>query len=177
MAGAKGQGKEALYNADLAQVLIETRRDVIRFLTMRLRCSATAEDIAQDIVLRLLASEQAPRQPRRLIFTAAVNLARNHVRDQQRRSNIHQKWIRPFSADREELTPERTAVARDMLERLAIELAGWPMRTREIFILNRFDGLSQREISRKLCVSTKTIENHMMKAIISFNRWVEQQRL
>jgi RNA polymerase sigma-70 factor (ECF subfamily) len=44
-------------------------------------------------------------------------------------------------------------------------LAQLPERTREIFRLNRHEGLKYREIARKLSISEKTVEANMGKAL------------
>jgi RNA polymerase sigma-70 factor, ECF subfamily len=40
-----------------------------------------------------------------------------------------------------------------------------PEKCRIVFLLNRFEGLSHKEIADQLDISTKTIENHMTKAL------------
>ena len=149
----------------LLRTLIDVRSDLVAFLSRRLLCRATAEDIAQDVFLRLSASPIAARHPRALIFRTASNLALNHRRDEQRRAALRAMMIAPHEDAIEERSPEREAIARDALRRLAKELALWPQRTREIFILNRYDGLNQREIAQQLRLSSTSIERHMARAI------------
>ena len=40
-----------------------------------------------------------------------------------------------------------------------------PEKCREVFRLSRMEGLSHKEISEKLDISKKTIENHMTRAL------------
>ncbi|WP_373781588.1 sigma-70 family RNA polymerase sigma factor [Kaistella sp.] len=40
-----------------------------------------------------------------------------------------------------------------------------PPKCREVFILSKVDGLKYKEIAEQLNISTKTIENHMTKAL------------
>lgn len=40
-----------------------------------------------------------------------------------------------------------------------------PERNREIFILSRFDGLSNQDISEKLNISKRTVENHLTNSL------------
>jgi RNA polymerase sigma factor (sigma-70 family) len=158
---------------DFAGSFIEARPDLLRFLFSRLRCQATAEDIAQDVYLRLLTSKIVASQPRSLMFRTAANLASNHVRDERRRAEIREHDWLPTATLTEEQTPECHALARDALHRLACELSKWPTRTREIFILNRYDGCTQREIADQLKVSLTVIERHMTRAILKLAAWLE----
>jgi RNA polymerase sigma factor (sigma-70 family) len=175
MSAASRDSVATSHGADLLAALIDSRTDLITYLARRLRCRVTAEDIAQDVFVRLISSRVISNEPRHLIFKAAANLACNHVRDEQRRAEIRREMIEPFAVDTDECTPERTILARDALRRLSEEMASWPARTREIFILNRYDGYSQREIAEALKLSTTSIENHMAKAIFNLNRWSRRQ--
>ncbi|WEK48353.1 MAG: sigma-70 family RNA polymerase sigma factor [Candidatus Andeanibacterium colombiense] len=149
----------------LLRTLVEVRADLVHFLARRLTCRSTAEDIAQDVFLRLSSLPVAARHPRALIFRTASNLAFNHRRDEKRQAEIRATMIAPAESAVEERTPEREAIALDLLRRLARELAHWPERTREVFILNRYDGLNQREIAERLHLSSTSIERHMARAI------------
>lgn len=44
-------------------------------------------------------------------------------------------------------------------------IAKLPYRNREIFILSRFDGLSNQDISEKLGISKRTVENHITNSL------------
>lgn len=149
----------------MLRTLVDARAELVSFLTRRLTCRATAEDIAQDVFVRLSSSPVAASHPRALIFRTASNLALNHRRDEKRRAEIRATLIAPAESAIEERTPEREAIALDLLRRLAHELAHWPERTREVFILNRYDGLNQREIAERLSLSSTSIERHMARAI------------
>ncbi len=45
-----------------------------------------------------------------------------------------------------------------------------PERCRQVFLLSRFENMSHKEISESLDISTKTIENHMTKALRTIRR-------
>jgi RNA polymerase sigma factor (sigma-70 family) len=157
----------------LFRTLIDSRSELISFLARRLRCTSTAEDIAQDVYIRLMTSKVVALQPRNLIFKTAANLAANHARDERRRLEIRTDDIAPFLSDVEECTPERNAIARDALRRLSRELARWPARTREVFILNRYEGLNLREIAKRLKISVSTTERHLARAALNLTYWTE----
>ncbi|WP_171981913.1 RNA polymerase sigma factor [Brevundimonas sp. LM2] len=141
------------------------RGELVRFLTGRLRCAATAEDLVQDVYCRLASAAGEVDHVRALLFTTAGRLALNHLRDERRRQALRDDAWAPLQDQADLRSPERAALANDQLRRLAIELAAWPARTREIFILNRFDGLTQAVIAQQLRISQTAVENHMAKAI------------
>jgi len=53
-------------------------------------------------------------------------------------------------------------------------LDGLPERTREIFRLNRQEGLKYREIALKLSISEKTVEANMGKALKALRNSMEK---
>ncbi|MCK5701208.1 MAG: sigma-70 family RNA polymerase sigma factor, partial [Cyclobacteriaceae bacterium] len=61
--------------------------------------------------------------------------------------------------------------SRDHLEsseaegRINRALESLPEKCREIFLMNRFDGLKYREIAEKLDISIKTVETQMSRAL------------
>jgi RNA polymerase sigma-70 factor (ECF subfamily) len=93
------------------------------------------------------------------LFTAVNNRSLNVIRDRKK-----------FSSDE---VPERVAnwdvstelESLELEERIREAIASLPERCRVIFELNRFEGLSYGDISKKLGISVKTVENQMSKAL------------
>lgn len=160
---AAGTAEAPLFS--FAHAFIAHRSELVGFLARRLRCPATAEDLTQEVYLRLATAPLAIRHARGLMFETARNLATNHLRDERRRADLRAEAWAPAQEEAERRDPERAALANDQLRRLALALAAWPARTREVFILNRFDGLTQKEIAQRLGISWTAVENHMAKAI------------
>ena len=77
--------------ARLTAAYVAHRGQLVRFLTRRLRSAATAEDLAQDLYLRLSAFAAGVRDPKAFLFRAAANLASNHARDEARRAALRAK--------------------------------------------------------------------------------------
>ncbi len=60
---------------------------------------------------------------------------------------------------------ERQVSDRQELRRIAELIAALPEKCRQVLILRKIYGLSQREISQKLGISENTVEKHVVKAV------------
>jgi RNA polymerase sigma-70 factor (ECF subfamily) len=65
----------------------------------------------------------------------------------------------------EEPGPDRRANARQELERLERVVAELPEQCRRAFQLQKFQGLSQREIALEMNIAEKTVEKHLAVAL------------
>ncbi len=93
------------------------------------------------------------------LFTAVHNRSLNVLRDRRKFSD----------EDMPEISSEENVHAQmesmELEEHINAVIAGLPEKCREIFELNRFDGLKYGEIAEKLGISVKTVENQMSKAL------------
>ncbi|MFC4313741.1 RNA polymerase sigma factor [Steroidobacter flavus] len=169
-----GGGGEGLEQApSLVRAFSEHQGDLIRFLAKRLRCLFTARDVAQEVYLRTLRVPEAQvENPRAFLFEIASNLAIDHERVEGRRSELLEEVQDLLWTEEDKISPERQALAEDELALLHAALERLPERARLVFYLNRFDGLTQREIAERLGISRTNVEKHMRRAL----RCVEETR-
>ncbi len=69
--------------------------------------------------------------------------------------------LRPMYAN----TTEDEVFFHDLQEVIEQEISKLPEKCRQVFQLSRHDNLSQKEISLRLDISEKTVENHIGKAL------------
>jgi RNA polymerase sigma-70 factor (ECF subfamily) len=62
--------------------------------------------------------------------------------------------------------PEQDAEACELIERIERSLAAANPRTREAFLLHRFDGMSYAEIGARFSISTRAVTKHIAKALL-----------
>ena len=93
------------------------------------------------------------------LFTSVNNRSLNVIRDRKKFSSEEV----PERAGEWDVSAQIEAMELEEKIRGAIEAL--PERCREIFELNRFDGLRYREIAEQLDISVKTVENQMSKAL------------
>lgn len=132
-----------------------------------------ADDIIQESysILADLDTVDTIRHPRAYLFQVARSVISKHVR-RARIVPIHTVGdLAQF--DRPDITPspEQVAIDRDQLRQLAQAIGAMPARTQEAFILRRVEGLSQREISRRMAISENTVEKHISHGLRFLIDW------
>ncbi|WP_260600232.1 RNA polymerase sigma factor [Sphingomonas endolithica] len=61
--------------------------------------------------------------------------------------------------------PEQIAADRQELGRVEAVISTLPSRCREVFLLRKIQGLSQRDVAQTLGLSESTVEKHVIKAL------------
>jgi RNA polymerase sigma-70 factor (ECF subfamily) len=141
------------------------RDDLRRYLRRLVDDEALADDLAQEAGMRLLRAgrDGSIREPRAWLFHAGANLARDALR---KRTTWAAAAAEIAHAD-EGLAPapdELAAMDQDLgALRRAIE--DLPPQARRILLLARVEGRSHKEIARLLGLATKTVENHLGRAV------------
>ncbi|WP_269454774.1 RNA polymerase sigma factor, partial [Methylomonas koyamae] len=71
---------------DIADLMHKHRRELLRFLAQRIRCTDAAQDIFQETFIRYAGYGGKDRidNPRAFIFRIAANLATDYLRSHQR---------------------------------------------------------------------------------------------
>lgn len=135
------------------------------FLRRKIGCSDVAADLAQDTFVRLLAAPSVPAilEPRKYLATVANAL----VVDRFRRKAIEAAYLETLAARPEPvaISPESRALILETLFAIDRALDELGPRTREIFMLAQFDGLTYAQIGAQLSVSVTTVKNHMVRAL------------
>lgn len=93
------------------------------------------------------------------LFTSVNNRSLNVIRDRKKFSSEE------VPEEAEEWDAESRLEAMELEEQVRGAIEALPERCREIFKLNRFEGLRYGEIASQLDLSVKTVENQMSKAL------------
>lgn len=157
----------------LLAAYLEKRDDLVRFLAARMGGVAAAEDLVQDLYVRLASLELADpvESPSAFLYRVAINLMLDRGRGDRRSDLREQAWQESRgqfiagAAAMDEPSPEDAAGARQRLRRLIQAVEGLPPKTRRAFELHKFEGLSQAETARRLGVTRKTVENQLAAAL------------
>lgn len=131
----------------------------------KLRDEAMASDMAQELFLRLW-------QKRETLLISNVgayltislkHLIVDHVRTQLQGEQYASHFI--YSPPTDTLNTLHSVEFSQLTESLNQALKQLPAKTREVFVLNRFEQLTIREISTRLGLSEKAIEYHLSRSV------------
>ena len=138
------------------------RDELLSFIAVRITNAVEAEDLVQDIFLRLLRDHHliTPDTLPALIYT----MARHAVSDYYRRRRIYEEYEHYIK--RSDCTSEIESLisARQLMERMERSLARLPQACCEIYRLHIYDGMKVRDIARELSLPYKQVENRLGQA-------------
>lgn len=156
----------------LAGVFLENRERLVRFFTSRTRDPADAEEIVQEIYVRLGTASTAPlADPLGYLHRIGLNLVVDRVRERERRAKRERDWsdartsyVGEDAVD-ESPSPFDYLADRERQARFERTLASMPPGAARVFRMHRIEGLSHREVSERLGISRKGVEKHMTVAL------------
>jgi RNA polymerase sigma factor (sigma-70 family) len=157
----------------LLAVYLEKRANLVRFFAARLGSLETAEDLAQDLYLKL--STMAPvddvQNPMALLYRMGANLMLDRLRQGRRAAARDDAWLKAERVtlggeDVVDQPPAEEALAsRQRLTQLIAAVEQLPARMREAFQLHKLQGLSHAETARAMGVSVSAVEKHVSGAL------------
>lgn len=151
---------------DLSHLHRAYRPALMAFFLRRLGNHAEAEDMTQEVFVRIAMSEQVQmRQADAYIFQVAANLLRDRARRNQVRSDYAAGLRAVDDAAVDPLDPHRVATGREALSLLLEGLSELPERSRQIFLLYRYEKIDQRTIAESFGISVSAVEKHIHRAM------------
>jgi RNA polymerase sigma factor (sigma-70 family) len=151
---------------DLAQLNRRFRPPLMAYFLRRIRNHAEAEDLTQEVFLKLAQVDTANLQfAEGFIFRMAANLLRDRARRQQvRTESAFAVWMLEGGGV-ETLDPARIAIDRDALAVLERALKDLPEPTRSIFVLYRLENADRQALGQAYGLSRNQIDRQLAKAL------------
>jgi RNA polymerase sigma factor (sigma-70 family) len=139
------------------------------------KVSATeAEDLVQNVFLNIQARGEGAAPIENVegyLFRTAANVLARRLGREAWNPDV----LREGQEPREEISPERTLIARQDLERVAAALKRLPPRTSEAFILHRFEGMTYVAIAEAMGISAISVGKLIKRALRKLGDALEAQ--
>ena len=145
-------------HALITEYYISHRDELLAFVSSRLGGSDFAEDIVQNVFLKLLTTDKMISEVTlpSLVYTVARNLItdyyRRHTNYEEYEHYIKSQGIR---------SQESVFSVREITERLERGLARLPENCREIYRMHIYGGMKVTEISQELGEGYKSVEHRL----------------
>jgi RNA polymerase sigma factor (sigma-70 family) len=150
----------------IREILAHEER-LVGYLIRRWPNRTDVDDLRQDIYVRVYeaAARCRPPVPRAFLFTIAAHLLTDRIRRRRVVAIDAVGDVDALDVLVEEVSPERRMSAHEELRRLAHAIDRLPPRCREVVWMRRVDELPQREVARRLRITEKSVEKHVMKGM------------
>jgi len=150
----------------MGALAIRYREPLMRYFVRRGLAADAAEDCAQEVFVRLTRkSLDGVDNHEAYLFATASSVLLDRVRRAQVRQEGMHDQIEDFELVSGAPSPARVFEGKEALERLAVILDELPDKTREIFLLNRLDRLSNTQLAARYNITVSSIEKHMTRAL------------
>ena len=139
---------------------------IYKFAYSLLKSQEESENIVQDVFLNLWENRNKVEKDSSVkyyVFTIAYNSAISIIRKKARESQFIE-----YLKSLQDLNQEPVNIEleyHELTHRLEDIVDHLPDRQKSIYVLHNIEGLKYSEISKRLNISTNTIENHMSRAL------------
>jgi len=168
-----GSSEDDQAQSVLIQAYFDKRPNLVRFFAARTGSYVQAEDLAQDLYLKLAAGRAGveAQAPVAMLYRMAINLMLDQARSARRSAVRETAWrqesrtaLGGLEVD-DEPAADEVVLSRQRLRQLMEAVAGLPPQRQRAFRLHKLEGLSQAETARIMGVSVKAIEQHISAAL------------
>jgi RNA polymerase sigma-70 factor (ECF subfamily) len=151
----------------------EKRANLVRVFAARLRSVAEAEDLVQDLFLKVqaLGELEVEGDGSALLFRMANNLMLDRLRSQARAGARDENWrgLQTTTLGDQPVadapSAEDVVAGRQRLDVMMATLETLPTQVAKAFTLHKLDGLSHAETAVAMGVSRSAIEKHVSAAL------------
>ena len=170
---ARSPAKTAAADDPLLAVYLEKRSTLIRFLAARTGSLAAAEDLAQELYLKLAARDRAAEvgNPQAMLFRMALNLMVDRARGEARAAARDNAWREVARSQvggvdiADEPAADDALAAAQRLRQLVEAAQDLPPQAGRAFRLHKLEGLSHAETAHAMGLSVKAVEKHVSAAL------------
>jgi RNA polymerase sigma factor (sigma-70 family) len=157
----------------LLALYLERRANLLRFFAARAGSTAAAEDLLQELYLKLAARDRevTADSPAALIYRIALNLMLDRARGDARSAARDAAWRRTAHASlgeedvAGEVPADEAVASRQRLRQLVDAVAVLPPQMQRAFRLHKLEGLSHAQTAQAMGISVKSVEKHISAAL------------
>ena len=160
-------------NDPMLAAYLDRRPTLVRFLAARAGSLAAAEDIAQELYLKLAARDRdtVVENPNALLYRMAMNLMLDRGRTESRSAARDAAWRQISRSElggedvADEPPADEAAASAQRLRQLVAAVDLLAPQMGRAFRLHKLEGLSHAETAQVMGLSVKAVEKHISAAL------------
>jgi len=149
----------------------EYYKSLCQFVYRYVKDTQAAESIVQDVFYKLWLNKEKYNisiSIKSYLYKFAKNQALNHLRTEKgKQLNIYTPNVEQIALSE---TPDKLIDQKEAASAINAAVEKLPEKCRQIFIMNRHDGLRYKEIAEILDISVNTVETQMSRAYKSLRK-------
>ncbi len=138
------------------------------YLVKKCGCMTESEDLAQEAFFKFWKNRHKVEKGREssFLFTIANNL----FIDKTRKTKVRRTYLSSINFVSENNTPEYLLRMKEQEIKVQENIQSMPIKSREVFVMNKLNDMTYVEIAKSLDLSVKAIEKRMSKALHIFRQ-------
>ncbi|WP_165787031.1 RNA polymerase sigma factor [Pseudohalioglobus lutimaris] len=139
-----------------------------RFVSRFCKTREDAEDLTQEAFLKVLeaGSKGKIEHPQAYLYRTARNLSLNMLASKSHQLSVYIEDLADPGVIEDGMSLEHQVGHEQRFELFCHATLDLPERCREVLILRKVYGLSQKEVAQRLGISVSTVEKHLAKALM-----------
>ncbi|WP_424961031.1 RNA polymerase sigma factor [Ekhidna sp.] len=140
-------------------------RSLRNFIYYKFGDADQSDDVVQESFIRLWknCAKVTMETAKGFLYKVAINLSTSFKRSEKVRLNYKEQVVR---LETNQESPEYVMLEKEFMDKLTEAIASLPHRQREVFLMNRVEKKTYKEIAELSGVSVKAIEKSMHKALL-----------
>jgi RNA polymerase sigma factor (sigma-70 family) len=157
---------------DLTALVRRFREPLIQYFTRRVSHPEDAEELAQEVFLRLVrrTNLDAVGNIEGFVFVTAGNLLKDYYRHRSRHGGSKVTSLANLQLKSNDPNPGKIIEDRDEVGVLLRVIEELPPKCRAIFVLYRFEDVPHAEIARRMGITVSMVEKHIAAALLALRK-------
>ncbi|WP_346854470.1 RNA polymerase sigma-70 factor [uncultured Draconibacterium sp.] len=160
-----------LKKSEFVELFNEMYQPVKNYVYYKTGDMEVAEDVVQDTFVKIWEKkdEIRPNTVKALLYTIAGNLCKNRFEHQQVVFEFANNYKHEFNNS----SPEFELELKEFKAKLQGAIEKLNEKNRTVFLMNRIDGLTYKQIAENLELSVKAVEKRMKNALSELKETIE----
>lgn len=146
-------------------------RALRNFIYYKFGDAEQADDVVQESFIRLWnnCAKVSMDTAKSFLYRIAINLSTSLKRSEKVQLKYEERAVKQ---DHDIESPEFVILEKEFMQKLTDAIASLPEKQREVFLMNRVEKMTYKEIAELSGVSVKAIEKSMHKALVKLRKLI-----